>query len=63
MTPDAATADGRRARNMRDKQDRIFRAAADLFAERGFESVSTGAGLRPRRRRGGHGLPLRVDQG
>ena len=42
MTPDAATADGRRARNMRDKQDRIFRAAADLFAERGFESVSTG---------------------
>ncbi len=42
MTPDAATANGRRARNMRDKQDRIFRAAADLFAERGFESVSTG---------------------
>jgi len=27
---------------MRDKHDRIFRAASDLFAERGFESVSTG---------------------
>lgn len=42
MGSDAPAASGRRARNMRDKHDRIFRAAADLFAERGFESVSTG---------------------
>ncbi|UEA61162.1 TetR/AcrR family transcriptional regulator [Gordonia otitidis] len=42
MSAGTPLADGRRARNMRDKQDRIFRAAADLFAERGFESVSTG---------------------
>lgn len=42
MGSDASTANGRRARNMRDKHDRIFRAASDLFAERGFESVSTG---------------------
>jgi AcrR family transcriptional regulator len=36
-----APQDGRRARNMRDKHDRIFRAAAELFAERGFGQVST----------------------
>jgi AcrR family transcriptional regulator len=32
---------GRRLRNMQDKQSRIFGAAAALFAERGFESVTT----------------------
>lgn len=32
---------GRRARNMRDKQTRIFDAAAQLFAERGFAAVTT----------------------
>ncbi|SEM41747.1 transcriptional regulator, TetR family [Nonomuraea pusilla] len=32
---------GRRERGMRDKQERIFRAAADSFAERGFERVTT----------------------
>lgn len=38
----AALSSGRRARNMREKHDRIFRAAAELFAEHGFEAVSTG---------------------
>jgi AcrR family transcriptional regulator len=33
--------DGRRARNMREKRERIVRAAAELFAERGFEGVTT----------------------
>ena len=42
MTTLSPQSGGRRARNMRDKQDRIFRAAAELFAERGFEDVSTG---------------------
>ncbi len=42
MTTLSPQSGGRRARNMRDKQDRIFRAAAELFAERGFEGVSTG---------------------
>ncbi|WP_228811638.1 TetR/AcrR family transcriptional regulator [Nocardia otitidiscaviarum] len=32
---------GRRARKMLDKQDRIFEAAAHLFAEYGFERVTT----------------------
>lgn len=32
---------GRRDRNMRDKRERIFNAAAELFAERGFAAVST----------------------
>lgn len=32
---------GRRVRNMQDKRDRIFSAAATLFAERGFEAVTT----------------------
>jgi AcrR family transcriptional regulator len=32
---------GRRARNMREKHERILRAAAELFAERGFEGVTT----------------------
>ncbi|MEV6426519.1 helix-turn-helix domain-containing protein [Nocardia sp. NPDC051463] len=39
-SPDPAHA-GRRQRNMRDKQSRIFEAASALFAERGFESVTT----------------------
>lgn len=39
-TPDAVRG-GRRLRNMRDKQSRIFEAAAALFAERGFDSVTT----------------------
>lgn len=33
---------GRRERNMREKQNRIHAAAAELFAARGFEAVSTG---------------------
>ncbi len=32
---------GRRARNMRDKRERIFQAAAELFAAKGFGEVST----------------------
>lgn len=32
---------GRRFRNMQDKRDRIFTAASQLFAERGFEAVTT----------------------
>lgn len=32
---------GRRDRNKQDKRDRIFRAAADLFAELGYEAVTT----------------------
>ncbi|WP_328402129.1 TetR/AcrR family transcriptional regulator [Nocardia sp. NBC_00403] len=40
ISPDPAPA-GRRQRKMRDKQSRIFEAAAALFAERGFESVTT----------------------
>ncbi|GAB4583696.1 hypothetical protein Ntsu_15280 [Nocardia sp. IFM 10818] len=32
---------GRRLRNMHDKQSRIFEAAATLFAEYGFENVTT----------------------
>jgi 3-hydroxyacyl-CoA dehydrogenase/AcrR family transcriptional regulator len=32
---------GRRERNTADKRERIFRAAADLFAQRGFDRVST----------------------
>lgn len=35
--------EGRRARNMRDKYVRIFDAAAGLFAEAGFEAVTTHA--------------------
>ncbi|WNM24340.1 helix-turn-helix domain-containing protein [Demequina capsici] len=40
---DAATSqtEGRRERNKREKRDRIFAAAAELFAERGFEDVTT----------------------
>ncbi|MEV0902027.1 helix-turn-helix domain-containing protein [Actinoplanes sp. NPDC049802] len=34
-------ATGRRARNMLEKRERIVRAAAELFAERGFEGVTT----------------------
>ncbi|WP_433194683.1 TetR/AcrR family transcriptional regulator [Nocardia sp. CA-107356] len=42
MTTSPESADvGRRVRNMRDKQSRIFEAAASLFAERGFEGVTT----------------------
>ena len=37
----AVAAASRRDRNMRDKRDRIFRAAAELFAERGFAAVTT----------------------
>lgn len=33
--------DTRRARNMQDKRTRIFTAAAELFAERGFDDVTT----------------------
>lgn len=32
---------GRRLRNMEDKRDRIFTAAAELFTEHGFEAVTT----------------------
>jgi len=32
---------GRRLRNMQDKRDRIFDAAATLFAEHGYEAVTT----------------------
>lgn len=32
---------GRRMRNMQDKRDRIFDAAATLFAEHGYEAVTT----------------------
>ncbi|WP_412735890.1 helix-turn-helix domain-containing protein [Krasilnikovia sp. MM14-A1259] len=32
---------GRRAQNMREKRNRIMRAAAELFSERGFEGVTT----------------------
>lgn len=32
---------GRRLRNMQDKRDRIFTAAAELFTEHGFEAVTT----------------------
>ncbi|GAA5108516.1 TetR/AcrR family transcriptional regulator [Nocardia iowensis] len=41
MTTPGAAQVGRRLRNMRDKQSRIFEAAAALFAERGFDSVTT----------------------
>ncbi|MFG3399489.1 MULTISPECIES: TetR/AcrR family transcriptional regulator [Actinomycetes] len=37
----AVAAASRRDRNMRDTRDRIFRAAAELFAERGFAAVTT----------------------
>lgn len=39
--PHQSTRVSRRVRGMRDKQDRIFDAAAALFAERGFVSVTT----------------------
>lgn len=32
---------GRRVQNMRDKRERIFRAAYELFTERGFDGVTT----------------------
>ena len=32
---------GRRLRNMQDKRNRIFTAAAELFTERGYEAVTT----------------------
>ena len=32
---------GRRVQNMRDKRERIFRAAHELFTERGFDRVTT----------------------
>lgn len=38
---ESAGAPGRRDRNMQDKQTRIFAAAASLFAEKGFERVTT----------------------
>ncbi|PXX70944.1 TetR family transcriptional regulator [Nocardia tenerifensis] len=41
MTSSEAVQGGRRVRNMRDKQARIFEAAAALFAERGFAGVTT----------------------
>ncbi|WP_260868606.1 TetR/AcrR family transcriptional regulator [Gordonia sihwensis] len=34
-------AGGRRDRNMRQKRDRIFRAATELFAEKGYDAVTT----------------------
>ncbi|MEV6774090.1 helix-turn-helix domain-containing protein [Nocardia sp. NPDC051030] len=40
MSPESAQV-GRRQKNMHDKQTRIFDAAAALFAEHGFESVTT----------------------
>lgn len=39
--PDTSPSAGLRERNMRDKQERIFRSAAGLFSDHGFESVST----------------------
>ncbi|WP_405133153.1 TetR/AcrR family transcriptional regulator [Nocardia sp. NBC_01388] len=39
--PEHATPVGRRVRGMLDKQDRIFEAAAALFAEHGFAQVTT----------------------
>lgn len=42
VSPTAAEG-GRRARSMREKQDRIFEAASALFAESGFEAVTTQA--------------------
>ncbi|MEU7144258.1 helix-turn-helix domain-containing protein [Nocardia sp. NPDC046473] len=41
MTTPQAVRGGRRMRNKQDKQSRIFEAAAALFAERGFDSVTT----------------------
>ncbi|WP_084635255.1 TetR/AcrR family transcriptional regulator [Propionicicella superfundia] len=41
MSDPAGSVGGRRVRNMQDKHDRIFRAASELFAERGFGDVST----------------------
>lgn len=41
MTDSHTVLRGRRDRNMKDKRDRIFRAAAALFAERGYGAVST----------------------
>lgn len=46
MTPDGehrrvSAIIGRRARNKRDKQDRIFQAASVLFAGRGYSAVTT----------------------
>ncbi|AXY54346.1 TetR family transcriptional regulator [Rhodococcus ruber Chol-4] len=38
---ESAGAPGRRDRNMRDKQSRIFAAASSLFAEKGFAGVTT----------------------
>ncbi len=38
--PDVS-APGRRERNKREKRDRIFAAAAELFAQHGFENVTT----------------------
>ncbi|MGB6243555.1 TetR/AcrR family transcriptional regulator [Gordonia sp. (in: high G+C Gram-positive bacteria)] len=40
MSIDTVTS-GRRDRNMQAKRDRIFAAAAELFAERGYEAVTT----------------------
>lgn len=41
QTGAATSRGGRRLRNMQDKRERIFAAAAQLFAERGFEAVTT----------------------
>jgi AcrR family transcriptional regulator len=41
MAGHGVTEAGRRVRNMREKRERIFAAAASLFAERGFEGVTT----------------------
>ncbi|CAN5370173.1 hypothetical protein BH11ACT4_BH11ACT4_04810 [soil metagenome] len=41
MTPATGSPSSRLARNMQDKRDRIFSAASELFAERGFGAVST----------------------
>lgn len=43
MTTTTPAADGRRARSKQDKRQRIFRAASELFAERGYAGVSTSA--------------------
>jgi len=40
-SPRASAGIGRRARNKRDKQQRIFHAASALFAGRGYSSVTT----------------------
>lgn len=41
MDTTASAPQGRRERSVNEKRERIFRAASELFAEHGFESVTT----------------------